>query len=274
MINSDSNTQPSPSPSPARSLIVAAVSPFCTASSSPFLSIGSINRCPVPDFHSPFCSLFLAVLYHTLSYYCCSRTLPFHQVPLMSFLVPSQHGVAQQTPPDIPPVHNQTERSHLPLSSFSGYSHQDMPTPASSSMPTSFAADPTAHSLPRIGETRCCTSFNFILPFHIQSPPLSVRRTSDHVVFRHSILSGPFMLILHHTDWSLLSSDLHFIYLDPVFANHLEDQADLLIGKSLLNFVHPEEQASARADLTEALEQRTMHGTVTRSVSLPFSASP
>ncbi|KAG9314878.1 hypothetical protein JVU11DRAFT_3979 [Chiua virens] len=64
--------------------------------------------------------------------------------------------------------------------------------------------------------------------------------------------------------WSLLTSDLHFIYLDPILACYLEDQADLLVGKSLLNFVHPEEQASARADLTEALEQRTMHGSVTR----------
>ncbi|KAF8557421.1 hypothetical protein OG21DRAFT_1475512 [Imleria badia] len=64
--------------------------------------------------------------------------------------------------------------------------------------------------------------------------------------------------------WSLLSSDLHFIYLDPVLASHLDDQAEFLIGKSLLNFVHPEEQASAKADLTEALEHRTMHGTVTR----------
>ncbi|OAX41181.1 hypothetical protein K503DRAFT_686000 [Rhizopogon vinicolor AM-OR11-026] len=64
--------------------------------------------------------------------------------------------------------------------------------------------------------------------------------------------------------WSLLSSELDFIYLDPAFASHLENQADLLIGKSLLFFVHPEEQATARADLAEALEQRTMHGSVTR----------
>ncbi|KIK95426.1 hypothetical protein PAXRUDRAFT_827017 [Paxillus rubicundulus Ve08.2h10] len=64
--------------------------------------------------------------------------------------------------------------------------------------------------------------------------------------------------------WSLLSSDLQFIYLDPVLACHLEDQADLLIGESLLAFVHPEEQSSARVDLAEALEQRTMHGSVTR----------
>ncbi|KAG2097014.1 uncharacterized protein F5147DRAFT_715762 [Suillus discolor] len=64
--------------------------------------------------------------------------------------------------------------------------------------------------------------------------------------------------------WSLLSSELDFVYLDPVLTCHLETQADLLIGKSLLFFVHPEEQATARADLAEALEQRTMHGSVTR----------
>lgn len=192
----------------------------------------------------------------------------------MSFLVPPQRGVSQQTPPDVPPVHNPTARSHLPLSSLPGYPHQDMPTSSAPSMATSFAADPTAHNLPKIGETRCCKLFNFIHPFHIQPPPLFVGRTSDHTVFQHSTPSGPFVLILKLLDWSLLSSDLHFIYLDPVFASHLEDQAELLIGKSLLNFVHPEEQASARADLTEALEHRTMHGTVTRSVSLPFTAPP
>ncbi|KAH0832943.1 hypothetical protein J3R83DRAFT_11915 [Lanmaoa asiatica] len=73
--------------------------------------------------------------------------------------------------------------------------------------------------------------------------------------------------------WSLLSSDLQFIYLDPVLASHLEDQAEHLIGRSLLNFVHPEEQASARADLTEALEQRTMHGTVTRFIFALYTST-
>jgi len=70
------------------------------------------------------------------------------------------------------------------------------------------------------------------------------------------------------TDWSLLSSDLTFIYLDPVLASHLEDQATLLIGKSLLSFVHPDEQHTARTDLADALEQKTIHGSVTRSVRL------
>ncbi|KAI5985362.1 hypothetical protein EDD15DRAFT_2476516 [Pisolithus albus] len=67
-----------------------------------------------------------------------------------------------------------------------------------------------------------------------------------------------------HCYWSLLSSDLSFIYLDPILASHLDDQASLLLGKSLLCFVHPEEQETARNDLTGALEQKTMHGSVTR----------
>lgn len=90
----------------------------------------------------------------------------------MSFLVPSQRGVAQQTLPDIPPVHNQAARSHLPLSSFSGYPHQDMPTPSAPSMPTAFTTDPTSHNLPKFGETRCCKSFHFVPHFHIQPPAL------------------------------------------------------------------------------------------------------
>lgn len=64
--------------------------------------------------------------------------------------------------------------------------------------------------------------------------------------------------------WSLLTPDLHFLYLDPVLAHHLQDQAELLVNKSLLDFVHPDEQASAKLDLGSVLESRTLHGSVTR----------
>ncbi|KAF8992845.1 hypothetical protein BDQ17DRAFT_1392769 [Cyathus striatus] len=64
--------------------------------------------------------------------------------------------------------------------------------------------------------------------------------------------------------WALLTSDLVFIYLDPVLASHLEEQAPNLIGKPLLSFVHPDEQASAKQDLGGVLESRTLHGSVTR----------
>ncbi|KZT07627.1 uncharacterized protein LAESUDRAFT_677413 [Laetiporus sulphureus 93-53] len=64
--------------------------------------------------------------------------------------------------------------------------------------------------------------------------------------------------------WSLLTPDLHFLYLDPVLTDHLHEQADELLGKSLLEFVHPDEQASAKLDLGSVLESRTLHGSVTR----------
>lgn len=78
--------------------------------------------------------------------------------------------------------------------------------------------------------------------------------------------------IFYSTDWTMLSADLHFIYLDPVLQSHLEQQAQLLIGKSLLSFVHPDEQASAKQDLGGVLDSRTLHGSVTRYVALsPFA---
>jgi hypothetical protein len=71
---------------------------------------------------------------------------------------------------------------------------------------------------------------------------------------------------LFTVDWALLSSDLDFIYLDPVLASHLEQQSELLVGKSLMSFVHPDEHASAKQDLGNVLESRTLHGSVTRYV--------
>ncbi|KAJ7170624.1 hypothetical protein C8R43DRAFT_980267 [Mycena crocata] len=64
--------------------------------------------------------------------------------------------------------------------------------------------------------------------------------------------------------WSLLSANLQFIYLDPVLASHLGAEAAELVGKSLITFVHPDEQDSARQDLGSVLESRTLHGSVTR----------
>ncbi|KAF9521679.1 hypothetical protein CPB83DRAFT_778335 [Crepidotus variabilis] len=64
--------------------------------------------------------------------------------------------------------------------------------------------------------------------------------------------------------WTLLSSDLHFIYLDPVLCYHLEDQQEALVGKSLLSFIHPDEQASAKHDLRDVLDSGSSHGSVTR----------
>ncbi|KAG6332757.1 hypothetical protein ID866_6331 [Astraeus odoratus] len=117
-----------------------------------------------------------------------------------------------------------------------------MPSVSPTSFVPSLPADPMAH-LHKPGETRC-----------FRAPP-------DHYdsVAAETLTDNPGI-----TDWSLLSSDLSFIYLDPVLASHLEDQAPLLIGKSLLHFVHPDEQESARNDLTDALERKTMHGSVTR----------
>lgn len=69
----------------------------------------------------------------------------------------------------------------------------------------------------------------------------------------------------------MLSADLQFIYLDPVLQTHLEEQADSLLGRSLLSFVHPDEQASAKQDLGGVLNNRTLHGSVTRFV--PFTSS-
>ncbi|KAF8518198.1 hypothetical protein JB92DRAFT_2903838 [Gautieria morchelliformis] len=64
--------------------------------------------------------------------------------------------------------------------------------------------------------------------------------------------------------WTLLSAELEFLYVDPVLHAHLGPQADAIIGRKLLEFVHPDEHASAQQDLGKVLESRTLHGSVTR----------
>lgn len=68
----------------------------------------------------------------------------------------------------------------------------------------------------------------------------------------------------HVLDWALLSTDLQFIYVDPIFQFFLKEQASHIIGKSLLQFIHPEEQSTAQRDLGNALNSKTLHGTITR----------
>ena len=104
---------------------------------------------------------------------------------------------------------------------------------------------------------------------------MSASPHSPAIVHRSNLPSEPCSASVALTtvvtaDWSLLTSDLTFLYLDPVLAAHLGEQADRLVGQSLLAYVHPDEQESAKADLGAVLESRTLHGSVTRYVSQPF----
>jgi hypothetical protein len=119
----------------------------------------------------------------------------------------------------------------------------------------------TPVQLPKVGQIRCCAS---LISFSTHYDRSSIVNTTP--LFSDHLLTGP-------VDWSLLSSDLDFIYLDPVLQSHLEEQSESLVGKSLLSFVHPDEQASAKQDLGNVLESRTLHGSVTRYV-ISHSHSP
>lgn len=155
----------------------------------------------------------------------------------------SQRGYDQQN------LSDQIQPNRIPPMSppsFDEYSEQSFPSHPSPQLQSNNQLALLDHSnanLPKVGETRCCTSQSFLPP----------QRSS----FRSTSLTSLL-------DWALLSSDLHFIYTDPVLTSHLAEQADALIGKSLLVFVHPDEQASAKHDLGSVLESRTLHGSVTR----------
>ncbi|VDB88418.1 unnamed protein product [Peniophora sp. CBMAI 1063] len=64
--------------------------------------------------------------------------------------------------------------------------------------------------------------------------------------------------------WTLLSSSLRFLYLDPVLQYHLQDQASLLVGRSIIDLVHPDEQYAAQRDLSDVLQTGNLDGTLTR----------
>jgi hypothetical protein len=73
-------------------------------------------------------------------------------------------------------------------------------------------------------------------------------------------------------DWALFSTesspsdpyDLTFIFCDPVLQNHLNTEADLIIGKSFFDYVHPEQKEQARSDLAQIVASGTLFGSVTR----------
>ena len=179
----------------------------------------------------------------------------------MSFLASHQRGYDSLSHPDLsqqPPIHP-AQPPRLPMHALSSFDPLPLP-PFASAPPAPMQSNPahTSHisdrshiALPRVGQTRCCELF----PIY-----LSDRSSIEPTFVPFPCLPSSVIII----DWTLLTSDLCFLYLDPVLATHLGDQADLLIGKSLLAYVHPDEQASAEVDLGAVLESRTLHGSVTR----------
>lgn len=87
--------------------------------------------------------------------------------------------------------------------------------------------------------------------------------------------SNELTIPLLRLDWTLLSADLSFTYVDPTLASDLDDQGDLLLGRCLFDFVHPKELVTARNDLGNVLGTRELHGSITRFVPLfPLLAFP
>lgn len=84
--------------------------------------------------------------------------------------------------------------------------------------------------------------------------------------------------------WAILSAELEYAYLGPVFAAHLGDEvAERLKGTSLLDWVHPDERDQLAKDLLPhpdrlaGVEETGVFGSVTRCVSLKprlFASSP
>ncbi|TIB80730.1 hypothetical protein E3Q22_01731 [Wallemia mellicola] len=72
--------------------------------------------------------------------------------------------------------------------------------------------------------------------------------------------------------WVLLDRSFNFVYLDPVLSSHMKYQANLLIGTSFYNYLHPAETAQAKEDISSIIESEDIHGSIirVRFVRLPY----
>lgn len=112
-------------------------------------SIDYCNSRSIPN--PPVCNILVY-------YYCRSLYGLRSKLLAMTFFMSTQRGLEHVTQPigDFSPIHNQPNRSHLPLSSLEGYPHQGMSALSTSTSFQTFADDSMPHSLPKLGETRCC----------------------------------------------------------------------------------------------------------------------
>ncbi|KAJ7104205.1 hypothetical protein B0H15DRAFT_942207 [Mycena belliarum] len=126
-------------------------------------------------------------------------------------------------------------------------------------------ADDHNPKLPGVGQTRCSRE---VIPIPRLAPisPEPTQTPTHPPCIPGAPIAYMSALYTYRTiaHWALLSATLQFIYLDPVLAYHLGSEAHELVGKSLITFVHPDEQSSAQQDLGSVLESRTLHGSVTR----------
>lgn len=58
--------------------------------------------------------------------------------------------------------------------------------------------------------------------------------------------------------------DLSFVHMDPVLGAHLAKQKMSLMGRGIMEFIHPFEREQARRDLTSAIAANDLQGSVTR----------
>ncbi|KAF8311979.1 hypothetical protein DL93DRAFT_2044679, partial [Clavulina sp. PMI_390] len=60
-------------------------------------------------------------------------------------------------------------------------------------------------------------------------------------------------------DWVLLDAQFRLLFTDPVLTCHLKEQAQPMIGRSLLEFIHPDERGSASRDFDVVVKQQAIH---------------
>ncbi|GJJ08444.1 hypothetical protein Clacol_002660 [Clathrus columnatus] len=69
--------------------------------------------------------------------------------------------------------------------------------------------------------------------------------------------------------WTLLTEDLRFLYVDPVLSSHLGPQAHSIIGRTLLEFIHPDEHSSASVRYSRLGRTRVRLGFTEAANTLP-----
>jgi hypothetical protein len=98
---------------------------------------------------------------------------------------------------------------------------------------------------------RCLSVFHHSRRLHHKTPAVS----ADYEL-------GPIDVLTYRKDWSVLTEDLAFLYLDPELTHHIGPLAESLLGRSIFDLAHPQDIPTARENVRHLQTEQSFNGSV------------